>query len=82
MNITVKLFAHFKAYLPAGSANMSARMTVDRGATAEDVLRRLGVPLPECRLALINGITNTTPDEWLRIVLSEGDTLAVMPNIH
>jgi len=59
-----------------------AEVDVAEGSTAESVLRGLGVPVEECRLALLNGITHSDPDQWLAFELREGDTLAVLPNIH
>ena len=82
MKISVKLFAHFTDHLPPGSRNQMAEVEVAEGSTAESVLRGLGVPVEECRLALFNGITHSDPGQWLAFELREGDTLAVLPNIH
>lgn len=82
MKITVKLFAYFRSHLPPDSDGLATVLDVGDGATAEEVLRSLGVPLYECRLGLINGITDVDPASWLKRELAEGDTLAVLPNIH
>jgi molybdopterin converting factor small subunit len=82
IRITVKLFAYFRRHLPPNARDFAADIEVAAGATAAQVLRNLGVPLAECRLAMINGITHTDPPRWLAIRLDDGDVLAVLPNIH
>jgi len=82
MRITIKLFAYLRDYLPQGTKGLEAEIEVKAGATAGEILKGLGVPLGECRLAMFNGITDTDPAAWMQKNLTEGDTLAVLPNIH
>ncbi len=82
MKITVKLFAYFTNHLPPGSKKQATEITIPDGSVAEDALKSLGVPTKEARIGLFNGITHTDPENWLKYELKEGDTLAVLPNIH
>ncbi len=82
MKVTVKLLAHFRQYLPSGHDGLAAVLEVPDGATAGAVLADLGVPLEECRLALINGVTDTDATGWLGRPLKPNDTLAALPRIH
>ena len=78
--ITVKLFAWLGRFLPPGNLDHAAVIEVGQDATPEQVLTKLGVPIPQCHLVLINGLY-VKPDDRNRRILAQGDTLAVWPPI-
>ncbi|MBL6932345.1 MAG: hypothetical protein ISR45_05305 [Rhodospirillales bacterium] len=82
MNLTVKLFASFAQYLPPEAKKQTMSVDVDEGVRVGQVLLQCGVPLDECRLVIINGITHTNPAFSLEMELFPGDTLAVLPKVH
>lgn len=82
MKLTVKLFASFTEYLPAGAKKQTMMLDVEDGALVGDVLRHCGVPVDDCRLVIINGITHTNPAFSMEMELHPDDTLAVLPKVH
>ncbi|MBT4933199.1 MAG: MoaD/ThiS family protein [Rhodospirillaceae bacterium] len=82
MKLTVKLFASLTSYLPAQAENQTMTMEAEDGFSVGQVLEQCGVPLDQCRLVMINGITHTNPAVSMELQLCEGDTLAVLPKVH
>jgi hypothetical protein len=85
MEITVKLFAHFSKLLKPGSEHYAMNIQVEDGAKIGAILEQCKVPLGECRLVMINGITHISSgatDEIMDVALRPGDALAVLPNVH
>ena len=82
MNVTVKLFSYFTQLLPKGTENYAVPVEAADGARVRDVLEPFGVPLKECRLIILNGIVHTDTDYALDMELAEGDTVAILPNVH
>lgn len=77
MKIQVKTTGILDDYLPPGSDN-PAQLEVKDGATPLDVVRRLRMPANDRYLIAVNG--NVVPQsEQGSLVLSEDDTLAIMP---
>ncbi len=82
MKLTIKLFASLTGFLPSGSEKQTTAIEAQEGATVGEVISGFGIPLEECRLVIINGITHTNPAFSMEITLSDGDTLAVLPRVH
>jgi molybdopterin converting factor small subunit len=55
VNITVKLFATFRDFLPEPAAHCTLGMDVEAHATVRNILTKLGVPDDLARIVLING---------------------------
>jgi hypothetical protein len=82
MKLTVKLFASLTSYLPSYAENQTMTMEAEEGASVGQILEMCGVPLEQCRLIMINGITHTNPTVSMELELRQGDTLAVLPKVH
>lgn len=81
MRITFKTASGMVKYLPPGSTGSRAEITVADGATPRDVMVQLGIPPDGTYLVTHNGsaVTIAMRD---RTILSENDTLAVMPPLR
>lgn len=55
MTLSVKLFATLTKYLPPGAEKKTAILTLDDGATTDDLVARLGIPDGHVHLTLIDG---------------------------
>lgn len=81
MQVTVKLYAGFRQYLPEGAAGSAGiGLEVEQGVTPHQLLRQLNVPVAEAHLVLINGVF-VEPDNRDRAVLKGGDVLAAWPAV-
>jgi molybdopterin converting factor small subunit len=76
MKIEIKLFAHFREYLPPGSEKYSCRLDLEEGTTVGRALETLKVPLSDPMIALVNGLHRTFEDP-----LQPGDVLSVFPPV-
>lgn len=76
MNVTIKLFATLRKYLPQDSTNGGCELSLPEETTVKDVLKRLGVP-EDIKLVLLLNSRHAGYDT----VLSEGDVLSVFPPI-
>jgi molybdopterin converting factor small subunit len=74
INVTLKLFATFRRYLPPGSEGGAHNLRIPARTRVGAVLDRFGVPVGDGVVILINGRTGT-PDR----VLEEGDVVAAFP---
>jgi len=74
MRVHVKLFANLRDYAP--NKNPSFAMTLEDGATVEELLKKLGIPPEVPRLTLING-THVRGNQLLR----DEDTVSMFPPI-
>ncbi len=81
MKLTLRLFSYFTQFLPPDAKKQSMEVDVHEGATVEDVLNQVGVPVDKCRLVMINGVTHTNPAFSMEMELHQGDTLAVLPSV-
>ena len=82
MNITLKLFSYFTKYLRPDAINQAMELQVQKDIKISAVLEDLNVPLDECRLIIINGVVRTDTKAALDTIIQEGDTVAVLPNVH
>jgi len=76
MNVTVKLFATLRDYLPERSDNGVCMLSLSEGETVKDVLRHLRVPEDIKLVLLLNSRHADYETE-----LAEGDVLSVFPPI-
>jgi sulfur carrier protein ThiS len=78
MKIAVRTGGLLGKYLPEGSARNSAELEVPAGASARDVIERLGMPSDGGYLVIHNGIAvpNAARADCR---LAEADELAIMP---
>jgi molybdopterin converting factor small subunit len=81
MNIEVRLFMHFRKYLPAGSQEDKALINLDESATIADLLHTLGVPDHEQKLLVINGVSLGTSGVDTLQVLRHKDVVMVFPPV-
>ncbi len=80
MVVTVKLFASLAAHLPAAARGNEASISVDEGATVGGILDRLGVPLEQRHLVLVDG-RYVPPEERGARAVAAGQVIAVWPMI-
>lgn len=59
MTIKVKLFFDLVRYLPPGAKNATALISLEDGATLQDLLARLCIPDDCFKSMLVNGINAT-----------------------
>ncbi len=78
MRIAVKTGGLLGRYLPEGSARNSAELEVAEGASARDVIERLGMPSDGGYLVIHNGVA-VPKGARAACRLSAGDELAIMP---
>ena len=82
MRITIKLWGYFTKLLPSNSQGYQMEIECADGLTAREVIEEIKVPFKECRMMLLNGTSYTEPELWSQIEIRDGDTMAVLPNIH
>ncbi|MBW1973208.1 MAG: MoaD/ThiS family protein [Deltaproteobacteria bacterium] len=76
MEITVKLFATLRKYLPEGSDRFSCHLQLDSDVKVLDVIKKLGIPEDMPKIILINGI-HAKIDQKLK----NGDLVAIFPPV-
>lgn len=76
MRISVRLFAHFRRYLPPNSERATCHIDLPAGATAADALIQLGLPMdrPGTLVILVNGRHSEGEQ-----ILQAGDVVAAFP---
>jgi molybdopterin converting factor small subunit len=76
MHVQVKLFAMLRQYAGDVKAGTPIDMELTEGASLQDLICKLGIPLEETRIAFVNGII-----EELDRKLKEGDQIGIFPPI-
>lgn len=80
MNIEVRMFMKFKAYLPSNSEGGKAMLSLEEGSTFSDLLNSLAIPVDEPKLVIINGISRGISSDKVKTEkLSDGDVVAIFP---
>ena len=79
MQIQLKLFMSFKQYLPEGSSEGKAILSLKDGTTFADLLDTLGIPHDKPRLVIINGMSRGVSDTVSTEPLNDGDIVAIFP---
>ena len=78
MKIHFKTSSIFEDILPKGSTDDEAMIEFDDGFTPIDVMNKLGLPLDEFYLVILND-TVVPKAERATTVLSDGDVLGIFP---
>lgn len=73
------MFMSFKQYLPAGSAEGKAILSLKDGTTFVELLDTLGIPHDKPKLVIINGISRGVSDTVNAETLNDGDVVAIFP---
>ncbi len=81
INIELRMFMTFKQYLPEGSLEGKAKMSLDDGATFGDILKILSIPVELPKIVIINGIIQGISDEINARILKEGDIVSIFPPV-
>ena len=81
MKITFKLFATLQHKLPPEAQAHAVAIDVDEDITIHQVLHQFTVTPEEAHLALVNGIDFDCSTRDQAGVLTEGDVLAVWPEV-
>lgn len=80
MKITIKLFAQLAKYLPAAAVKNQIEIDVAEGASVQDVIHAMKLPMEHCHLVLVNGVY-ITPSERETHVMQPGEALAIWPPV-
>ncbi len=78
MRITVRTGGVLGQYLPAGGEANRARLEIEPGQTAGDVMDKLGFPPERTYLVILNGTAIPKAERETR-ALAEDDELAILP---
>jgi sulfur carrier protein ThiS len=78
MHITVRTGGVLGQYLPAGGEANRATLDIAPGATADDVMTKLGFPRERTYLVILNGTAIPKAERGSR-ALTEDDELAILP---
>ncbi|HNR12763.1 MAG TPA: MoaD/ThiS family protein [Thermodesulfobacteriota bacterium] len=82
MNVEVRMFMEFRKYLPSGASEGKLVMTLEEGTTVGDLLNKLGVPLAEQKILVINGVSHGACGSAIHNQpLKDGDVVALFPPV-
>jgi molybdopterin converting factor small subunit len=76
MNVTIKLFASARRYIPENGDGNSCSLEMKSGASVEDLVARIGIPPTMPKMVLVNGLHSNNSRK-----LSEGDVVSIIPPI-
>ena len=76
MNVTVKLFASARQYLPENSDGGSCEIKLQKSAAVQDLVTHLGIPAALPKMVLVNGLHSHYSQK-----LTEGDVVSIIPPI-
>ncbi|NNG01076.1 MAG: MoaD/ThiS family protein [Desulfobacteraceae bacterium] len=76
MKIELNLYATLSRYLPDGLSGEEKEYDVNRGATVDDLLQLLKIPVGQVKLVFLNGV-HANRDT----VLSEGCRVGIFPPV-
>ena len=79
LRIEMRMFMKFKQYLPPGSSDGKAMISLKDGGTLGDLLDTLAIPRDEPKLVIINGISRGVSNTVNTETLSDGDVVAIFP---
>ncbi len=74
IKIEIKLFFDLVEYLPPGSKNRTAYISLDEGTTVQGLLEILGLPPQMPKSVLLNGVRADS-----KAKLKENDSVAIFP---
>lgn len=81
MQIEVRLFMEYRKYLPPDASEGKTKISVDEGATINDVFKVLGIPVEEPKIIVLNGVSQGACVTVTDHVLREGDVIAIFPPV-
>ena len=81
MQIELKMFMRFRNYLPEGSSDGKARISIPEGTTFKRLLHIIDMPVEEDKIIVINGISHKQGHTINDLQLKEDDTVAIFPPI-
>ena len=82
MQVEVRLFMDFRKYLPSDAVEGKAQVTIGEGTTVDGLLQKLGVPLEEPKILVINGVSHgACATSASHDPLKDGDVVAVFPPV-
>jgi len=76
MDIEIRLFANLAKFLPPGSVNKRARISVEDGITVESLMNKLGIPINTNNIVMINGFHKDIKEK-----INEGDIVSIIPPV-
>lgn len=76
MHLTVKLSTTLRDYVPGYNPEEGLRVDMPEGSTAERLACRLGLPLQDIKIVMINGRQRKAND-----LLRDGDRVAFFPAV-
>jgi len=76
MEVTVKLFATLRDFLPKNSDGKSCRVEIDENTTIKQIITQLKLPEEIPKIILVNGL-NGSIDQTLK----DGDVLSIFPPV-
>ena len=76
MQVHVKLFASLRSYRPGLGIGEAFPVELPAGATVGELVRQLGLPREEVKLAFVNG--RAQPEEY---ALTAGDDVGIFPPV-
>ena len=81
MEIELKLFMFFKKFGPPDQVDGRSRMQIEPGTRFIDILNKIGMPIEEDKIIVINGISHKQGDEVNELEIKDGDIVAIFPPI-
>jgi molybdopterin converting factor small subunit len=81
MNVDLKLFMDFRRYLPPDSVEGKAMVSLQEGATVDDLFKTLGIPINQPKVLVINGVSQGMDQDRNSHVLKDGDVVSVFPPV-
>ena len=78
ITIEVNMYMKFRQYLPAGSSNDKAIITMDEGSTLQDLKNLLGIPPDEHGGAVINHVPHAKDSCK---ILADKDVVSFFPAV-
>lgn len=81
MDIELKLFMFLKKYGPPDQVDGRSRMEIKPGTRFVDVLKKIGMPIEEDKIIVINGISHKQCDAVNALEIKDGDIVAIFPPI-
>ena len=79
MDIELKLFMFFKKYGPPDQVDGRSRMHIEPGTRFVDVMKKIGMPVEEDKIIVINGISHKQSDAVNALEIKDGDIVAIFP---
>ena len=80
MQITLKLYANLREYLPAHAQNHRVQINIDENTTPYHLLEQYKIPKERAHLVLLNGVY-LTPQQCQQAIFKDNDTMAIWPPI-